>query len=615
MNGLGGDDVLNGLGGDDVLDGGAGNDSLNGGSGNDEYIFNRGYGTDVILDADGIDKITFAAGITASDIEFGRVVNSLKLTISDTDDSLIISDYLLNPAQRIVQFIFQDGSLLPDAQTIIDSLINITGTDGDDVLNGSDGFETIRGLDGNDMINGFGWNDLLIGGAGNDSLNGGPGDDTLQGEDGNDIYVINTGDGLDHITDYNGMNTAAFGAGINAGSLSLQVKWTGGNHVVDVGYNPTATLDMLQIDDGLITGIQSFAFSNGALLLRDGLLQQIAARDGSIQHHVSGTGGVTISGTNYNDTINASVFDDSLYGRAGNDVINGDAGNDFISGGPGDDALSGGIGNDTYLFSRGHGHDVIFESTTAAGGDVLQFDIDIAFADVQVQLDRKNLVFVLKESNDTVILDNWKGRKSVYPITMGFGDGTVLTSANLNASFKTGDNGNNTVRGSISNDYLYGLGGNDRLLAKDGMDIIDGGAGNDSLEGGAGNDTYQFTAGFGTDTIIENDTTPGNTDTVAFGSGVDPLDLQFERMDNDLRVSVVGTGDSVTVQDWYLGVEYQTELFESSDGSIMLNTGIDQLIQAMAGFSAETGLDWTSAVQQRPEDVQAILATAWQAAA
>ena len=83
------------------------------------------------------------AGITASDIEIGRVVNNLKLAISDTGDSLIISDYLLNPSQRIEQFIFQDSSQLPDAQTIIDSLITITGTDGDDVLNGSDGFETI----------------------------------------------------------------------------------------------------------------------------------------------------------------------------------------------------------------------------------------------------------------------------------------------------------------------------------------------------------------------------------------------------------------------------------------------------------------------------------------
>lgn len=613
--GLGGDDVLDGMSGDDVLDGGTGNDALNGGSGNDEYLFNRGYGTDAILDPDGIDKVTFAAGITAADIEIGRVVNSLTLTIRDTGDSLIISDYLLNPARRIEQFIFQDGSRLPDAQIIMDSLINISGTTGDDVLNGTDGFETLRGLAGNDVINGFGWDDILIGGEGHDTIAGGPGNDILQGEEGNDNYVINIGDGLDHITDNSGENVATFGAGINAHGLSLQVTWSGSNHALDVGYNPASTLDRLLIDDGLSTGVQSFAFATSEQLARDALLQMVAGRDGSIQHQAAGTGGVTVSGTNYNDTINASVSDDYLQGQAGNDVIYGNAGNDYISGGLGNDALNGGTGNDIYLFSRGHGQDVIFESTTAAGGDVVRFGADIAFADVQVKLNRNNLVFVLKEGSDTVTLDNWKSRKTVYPVTVEFGDGTVLKAPDLNASIKTGDNGNNTLRGSTANEFLYGLGGSDRILAKDGRDIIDGGAGNDSLEGGPGNDTYQFTAGFGTDTLIENDTTPGNTDTVAFGSGIDPLDLQFERLADDLRVSVVGRGDSVTVQDWYLGPQYQTEIFRSSDGSILLNTGIDQLIQAMAGFSAETGLDWTSAAQQRPEEVQAVLATAWQAAA
>ena len=53
------------------------------------------------------------------------------------------------------------------------------------------------------------------------------------------------------------------------------------------------------------------------------------------------------------------------------------------------------------------------------------------------------------------------------------------------------------------------------------------------------------------------------------------------------------------------------EIFRASDGSALLNTQVDQLIQAMAGFSAETGLDWTSAAQQQPEEVQTILAASW----
>ena len=62
LNGGNSDDVLEGGAGDDrllanagndVLDGGVGNDYLSGGAGDDNYLFSKGYGTDIIEDADG----------------------------------------------------------------------------------------------------------------------------------------------------------------------------------------------------------------------------------------------------------------------------------------------------------------------------------------------------------------------------------------------------------------------------------------------------------------------------------------------------------------------------------------------------------------------------------
>jgi len=38
---------------------------------------------------------------------------------------------------------------------------------------------------------------------------------------------------------------------------------------------------------------------------------------------------------------------------------------------------------------------------------------------------------------------------------------------------------------------------------------------------------------------------------------------------------------------------------------------VDQLIQALATYSASSGLTWDQAVDQRPDDVQAILAASW----
>jgi hypothetical protein len=118
--------------------------------------------------------------------------------------------------------------------------------------------------------------------------------------------------------------------------------------------------------------------------------------------------------------------------------------------------------------------------------------------------------------------------------------------------------------------------------------------------------------GYSNDVIIENDATVGNTDTVTFGSGVLPIDLMFERLVDSLRISQIGTMDTVDVQDWYLGSDRQTEVFRTSDGSSLLNTQVDQLIQAMAAFSTDTGLDWNNAIQQQPDQVETILASSWQ---
>jgi len=135
----------------------------------------------------------------------------------------------------------------------------------------------------------------------------------------------------------------------------------------------------------------------------------------------------------------------------------------------------------------------------------------------------------------------------------------------------------------------------------------------------SGNDTYQFTRGWGNDVIVENDLdndpSSGNIDTVSFGSGITSLDLMFERNLDDLRVTQIGSTDTIDIQDWYLGSGFQTEIFRDSEGNTLMNTQVDQLIQAMASFSADIGLNWSDAAQQRPEDVEAILAAAWQPAA
>ena len=85
----------------------------------------------------------------------------------------------------------------------------------------------------------------------------------------------------------------------------------------------------------------------------------------------------------------------------------------------------------------------------------------------------------------------------------------------------------------------------------------------------------------------------------------------FTRSGSSLIISINSAADQITVQGWYSNVAYQIEVFKASDGSQLLNTEVDLLIQAMAALSASTGLSWSQLIQQQPQDVQAILAQYW----
>jgi Ca2+-binding RTX toxin-like protein len=164
--------------------------------------------------------------------------------------------------------------------------------------------------------------------------------------------------------------------------------------------------------------------------------------------------------------------------------------------------------------------------------------------------------------------------------------------------------------GNTLNNILTGNSGANTLTGNTGNDILDGGSGNDTLVGGTGNETYIFGVGYGTDTITENDSTGGNTDTVQLG--VNPIDLVFAQSGNNLDLSLHGATDKLTVQSWYSGSAYQTEVITAADGSQLLNTQVAQLIQAMATFCANNGgITWDQAIATRPQDVQVVLSQYW----
>ena len=133
--------------------------------------------------------------------------------------------------------------------------------------------------------------------------------------------------------------------------------------------------------------------------------------------------------------------------------------------------------------------------------------------------------------------------------------------------------------GTSGNDIISGTEENDTLNGGNGNDILDGGAGNDILDGGAGDDTYIFGRGYDQDTI--SDAQGENTLHI---TQADYDNLWFEREGNNLKVSILETEDSMTVNSWYSNKD--ARLFQIQTDTKTIGTAdIELLVQAMSSFS------------------------------
>ena len=142
---------------------------------------------------------------------------------------------------------------------------------------------------------------------------------------------------------------------------------------------------------------------------------------------------------------------------------------------------------------------------------------------------------------------------------------------------------------------------------------MDGQGGTDTLTGGAGNDTYVLGRGYGADTAIENDATAGNTDMAQFLSGIATDQLWFKQVSgtNNLEVSIIGTSDKLTVKDWYVGAANHIEQFKTSDGKTLLDSKVQNLVNAMAAF-APPSAGQTSLPSNYHAALDSVIAANWQ---
>ncbi len=136
-----------------------------------------------------------------------------------------------------------------------------------------------------------------------------------------------------------------------------------------------------------------------------------------------------IEGKGGNDYISGGLCDDELYGGEGNDKLYGDDGDDILDGGPGNDFLCGGPGNDTYIWGKGYGSDLIWE--TDQSNNVLHFTKGTSKKDLLISRIGRYLLIGIKNTPDLLRIGDWE-KNNFYTIEKFiFADGEVLYPADI----------------------------------------------------------------------------------------------------------------------------------------------------------------------------------------
>ena len=608
ITGNGANNQLVGGGGNDTLNGGAGNDTLMGGLGDDTYIVNAPGDVVTELVNEGTDLVQSSASYTLS-----ANVENLTLTgtgaINGTGNAAANSLTGNTGANRL------DGGASADLMTggagndvyvvddVGDVIVEAAGG-GTDSVESSISYSLTAELEkltlagtANTNATGNGLANTLIGNTGANRLDGGVGADSMTGGGGNDIYVVDNasdqtievaGGGTDTVeaslnwtlaSDVENLVLTGVAA-INGTGNTLANVLTGnsGNNVLSGG----AGSDTLIGGAGNDTYVVDAAGDVVTELANEGtdLVQSSASY--TLSANVEN---LTLTGWSAINAI-GNAADNVLTGNSANNALTGGSGNDTLDGLGGADTLAGGTGDDTYYVDNasdvvtelaGEGNDTVVSTLThtlASNVENLRLNAAGAINGTGNTLD--NILYA-GAGNNTL-----NGLGGTDTVSYLYASSAVTVSLAVISAQATGGSGSDTLQ-NIEN--LTGSAFNDTLTGSTGANVIDGGVGSDMLAGGAGNDSYQLGRGHGSDTIVENDATAGNADVALFGSDIATDQLWFRQTGNNLEVSVIGTSDKFTLNNWYLGSQYHVEQFRTTNGRILSDSNVQNLVQAMASFS------------------------------
>nr|WP_269139441.1 calcium-binding protein [Burkholderia stagnalis] len=590
------DDTIYGGAGNDLIMGGLGNDLLYGEAGNDEL--QGGDGNDRLYGGDGNDRL------------FGQVGNDI--LYGGAGDDLLVGFTAHNEAKRTLGPGESDDDYLYGG----DGRDTLLGGLGDDYLDGGAGADHMEGGQGNDtyivnsvndvilefanegydtvissanyilnanleelrLVEGFNINgtgnaldNRIVGNSADNILDGVTGADTMIGGKGNDTYYVdNVGDRVVELA----------GEGID--TVQSKISYALGDHVENLNL-----LDFGKPEKGLVDGAPVLVYGYPKA-------NELDYMQGDAVPTFQGTCALT-SIANLLTQIGTPTTEGEVVRRAIDNqwAVTSPAATDYQRGGSNyiqQQALlkSYGIANNLLA---GYDEHAIANLVRSGRGVILALNAGRLWAD-GAYLDNGGVNHVVTvtgavygEADGALkgfyIADS--GRQSISDMTRYLSIQDFRSAANVPNTYAI-----YTAEAlKLWNEDIDGTGNalDNTIIGNRGNNVLDGGAGNDILVGGLGNDTYRFGRGSGRDTIREDDDTLGNSDVIRVGGGVSADQLWFRHVGNDLEISILGTGDRATVQDWYLGSRYQVEQIRTDDGRTLVNSDVEKLVQAMAAWA------------------------------
>jgi Ca2+-binding RTX toxin-like protein len=613
LGGLG-DDRLDGEAGIDELQGGAGHDMLYGGDGNDRLfgqagddVLYGGAGDDLILGSTAFNEAApvLGAGQTDHNRLYGGAGNDAMLGGAG-------SDYLDGGAGADLM----EGGKGDDTyvvNSVNDVILERAGEGHDMVVSSAsyllnNGIEELRLLEGLD-IHGTGnaLDNRLLGNSRDNILDGVEGKDAMLGGAGNDIYYVdNAGD---QVVEFAG-----------EGADTVQAS---ASHTLGANVEKLKLLDFSKPEKGLVDGVATLVYGYPKRNELD-YMQGDAVPDylgtcalTSIANLLTQAQRPTSEGEVVRVAIQNqwAVTDPArpAYERGGSDHLGQQAILDSY--GMRNDLLAGyneeGVAN---LVRSGRGvmiavnAGVLWNDPASSGSGAVNHAVTVTGA-VYGESDGRLMGFYIADSGRQMVSDmtRFVGIEQFRGAADAPGAYAIYTLEPLKFWNEDIDG-----HGNALDNEIVGNRGDNRLSGGLGRDTLDGGAGRDTLEGGAGNDVYLFGRGDGVDTIRESDAAAGNIDTVRLDAGITADQLWFERMGDDLALSILGTADRLVIDGWYLGAAQRVEQFQTGDGKLLLDAQANLLAEAMAGFARPAAGETRLSASHQQGGLGTLIAANWQ---